>query len=799
LTASKSNLKEQLSCLLKQKSLYNKDEYGKIRLKRLESMPKKNIVLNVETKVKNLIHRMTLEEKIAQLGSVPCKFDFIPQLSLLENGKFSKEKANQILNKGMGQITRLMGGTRDITSPREAAKIANEIQRFLVEETRLGIPVIIHEECLSGFMAYGATVFPQAIGLASTWNPEIVQKITGVIRRQMKSIGAHQGLAPVLDIVRDPRWGRNEETFGEDPYLVASMGVSYVKGLQGDDLRSGVIATPKHFAAHGFSEGGRNQAPVHVPPREFREVYLFPFEAAVKEAGAFSLMNAYHDIDGVPCGASRELLTEVLREQWGFKGYVVSDYFAIKMLQTFHYVAANEKDAAVQALEAGIDLELPNVEYYGEPLLRAVIEEIVSEATIDNAVSRILRAKFLLGLFDNPYIDIEKVPEAFDSVEDRALALEAARESIVLLKNDGVLPLSKKVKSLAIIGPNADSTRNLHGDYSYMAHLKCEKDAIPTVSILQGINKVLPKVNIHYAKGCDISGASTDGFKEALEAAKKSEVVIAVVGEKSGLSETDTSGEGRDRADLGLPGVQENLVKALHELGKPVVVILVNGRPLSVEWINENCSAVIEAWLPGEEGGSAVAEVLFGDYNPSGRLPVSFPRNVGQIPVNYSRRPSSLRNYLSITSNPLFPFGHGLSYTRFEYSSLTINPEKVGQAGKVMISFDVKNVGSQKGGEVVQLYIRDNVASITRPVKELKGFKRVMLEPEEKKTIAFRLSIDQLAFYDRYMRFVVEPGTFDIMVGSSSEDIRLTGSFEVVGETKVTPSDRTFFSEVTVQ
>lgn len=763
-------------------------------------MSKGNAVSNVETKVRNLLQRMTLEEKIAQLGSVPCKFDFIPHLGLLEIGKFSEEKARQILNKGMGQITRLMGGTRDITSPREAAKIANEIQRFLIEETRLGIPVIIHEECLSGFMAYGATTFPQAIGLASTWNPEILQNITGVIRRQMRSIGAHQGLAPVLDVARDPRWGRNEETYGEDPYLVARMGVSYVKGLQGDDLSSGVIATPKHFAAHGFSEGGRNQASVHVPPREFREVYLFPFEAAVREGGAFSLMNAYHEIDGVPCGASRELLTEVLREQWGFKGYVVSDYRAIKMLQTFHHVATDEEDAAVQALEAGIDLELPTVECYGEPLFRAVKEEIVSEATIDKAVSRILRAKFLLGLFENPYIDVAKVPEAFDSVEDRTLALEAARESIVLLKNDGILPLSKKVKSLAIVGPNADSTRNLHGDYSYIAHLRCEKDAVPTVSILQGVkNKVSPKVNMHYAKGCDISGSSTDGFKEALEIAMKSEVVIAVVGENSGLSETDTSGEGRDRADLGLPGVQENLVKALHELGKPVVVVLVNGRPLSLEWIAENCSAIIEAWLPGEEGGNAVAEVLFGDYNPSGRLPVSFPRDVGQIPVNYSRRPSSLRDYVSITSNPLFPFGHGLSYTRFEYSSLAISPKKVGPAGKVMISFDVKNAGSQKGDEVAQLYIRDNVASVTRPVKELKGFKRVMLKPQEKKTITFRLSIDQLAFYDRCMRLIVEPGTFNIMVGSSSEDIRLTGSFEVVGDVKVTPSDRTFFSEVTVQ
>jgi len=762
-------------------------------------MPERKTNPSVEARVEDLLQRMTLEEKIAQLGSAPCKLDFLPRLSLLENGRLSIEKAKQILGKGIGQITRLMGGTREITSPKVAVKIANDIQRFLIERSRLGIPVIIHEECLSGFMAYGATTFPQAIGMASTWNPKLVQKITTTIRRQMRSVGAHQGLAPVLDVVRDPRWGRNEETFGEDPYLVASIGVAYVEGLQGDDLSTGVIATPKHFAAHGFSEGGRNCAPVHVPPREFREVFLFPFEAAIKEAGAYSVMNAYHEIDGVPCAASRELLTGVLKEEWGFKGFVVSDYWAIKLLQTFHHVAVNEKDAAVQALEAGIDLELPNVDHYGEPLVRAVKEGTVSEATVNEAVSRVLRAKFLLGLFDNPYVDIDKAPEALDTTEDRTLALEAAKESIVLLKNDGVLPLNRDVKAIAVIGPNADSTRNLHGDYSYTAHLRCEKDAVPTVSILQGVGKkVSLKTNVYYAKGCDISGTSTEGFKEALEAAKKSDVIVVIVGEKSGLSESDVSGESRDRADLGLPGIQEDLVKALCELGKPVVVVLVNGRPLTIEWIAKNCSAIVEAWLPGEEGGNAVADVLFGEYNPSGRLPVSFPLHVGHLPINYNRKPSSFRDYVFTTTKPLFPFGHGLSYTKFEYSSLNITPEKVGPAGTVAISCDIKNVGGRKGDEVVQLYIHDEVASVTRSVKELKGFKRMTLEPGEKKTVTFKLSMDQLAFYDRCLRLVVEPGTFRVMVGSSSEDMRLTGTFDIVGESKVTPLSRTFFSEVTI-
>jgi len=760
-------------------------------------MAQTNSPQDVEAEVKQLLQSMTLEEKIAQLGSVPCKLDFLPRLGLLENGKFSPEKAKRLLFNGMGQITRLLGGTREIRNPKEAARIANEIQRFLIEETRLGIPVLIHEECLSGFMAYGATTFPQAIGMASTWDPELVQKVTATIRRQMRLVGTHQGLAPVLDVVRDPRWGRNEETFGEDPYLVASIGAAYIRGLQGDDLKSGVIATPKHFAAHGFSEGGRNCSPVHVPPREFREVYLFPFEVAVKEAGALSLMNAYHDIDGVPCAASRELLTGVLREEWGFRGFVVSDYWAIKRLQTFHHVAVDEKDAAVQALEAGIDIELPNVDHYGEPLLSAVREGAISMATVDKAVSRILRAKFLLGLFESPYVDVETVPGNLETAEDRALALQVAKESIVLLKNDGVLPLSKEMGAIAVVGPNAENTRSLHGDYSYTAHLRCEEDAVPTVSILEGIkNKVSRGTCVRYAKGCDISGTSTEGFEDALEAARRSDVVIAVVGEKSGLSDSDLSGEGRDRADLGLPGVQEELIKALYDTGKPVVVVLVNGRPLAVKWIADNCSAIIEAWLPGEEGGNALAEVLFGDYNPGGKLPVSFPQDVGQIPVNYGRRTSSLGNYVLTSSAPLFTFGHGLSYTTFEYSSLTVAPSKAGPAGKVIISCNVKNTGNRGGDEVVQLYIHDEIASVTRPAKELRGFKRVTLNPGEARTVTFRLSLEQLAFYDRHMRLVVEPGTFEIMIGSSSEDIRLKGIFEVLGEVKITPSNRAFFSEV---
>jgi len=745
---------------------------------------------SVNFKVKALIEKMSIEEKIAQLGSIPAS-------ELLENGKFSREKARELIGRGIGQITRLAGGRGNPKDPAQIAALANEIQRFLVEETRLGIPAIIHEECLSGFMAYGATTFPQAIGLASTWNPDLVQSIAEVIRRQMRALGAHQGLAPVLDVVRDPRWGRTEETYGEDQYLVASMGVAYIRGLQGDDLSSGIIATPKHFVAHGFPEGGRNCAPVHVSPRELREVFLFPFEAAIRVAGAYSLMNAYHDIDGVPCAASRDLLTEILRFEWGFEGYVVSDYGSIKRLKTFHHVAADEKEAAVQALEAGVDVELPRVKCYGEPLFNAVKEGMVSEATINEAVSRILRAKFLLGLFDNPYVNVENVSGILDTRGDRTLALRAARESLVLLKNNGVLPLRKDLDAIAVIGPNANTARGLLGDYSYTLHLNQKEDAIRIVSILEAIkSKVSPKTRVYFAKGCEIHESSKEGFKEAVEAASKSDVIIAVVGERSGISRLPAvTGEGRDRASLSLPGVQEELIEELCRVGKPLIMVLVNGRPLSIGRLIEKASAVIEAWFPGEEGGNAVADAIFGDYNPGGKLPITIPKDVGQIPIYYSRRPSSFKNYVFMDAQPLFPFGHGLSYTRFEYSSLEIEPEKVDPSGEVKVKFYVENVGEMRGDEVVQLYIHDPVASVTRPVKELKGFKRIALEPGEKRKVVFTLYMDQLAFYDRYMRLVVEPGTYEVMVGGSSEDIRLTGKFEVIRGKVLTRRQR-FFSKV---
>ena len=753
-------------------------------------------------KVKELIKKMTLEEKIAQLQAVFAK-------NLVdEKGEFSEEKAQKYLKYGIGQITRLAGDKG--VEPEKAVILRNKIQRFLKEKTRLGIPAIIHEECLSGYLAKGATTFPQAIGMASTFEPDLVQKVTDVIRKQMKAIGVHQGLAPVLDIPRDPRWGRTEETFGEDPYLVSRMASSYVKGLQGEDWKEGIVATIKHFTAYGISEGARNLGPAKIGERELREVFLFPFEVAVKEAQAGSLMNAYHEIDGIPCASSKFLLTKVLRWEWGFKGFVVSDYIAIRMLENFHRVAKDAKEAAVLALEAGIDIELPEIDCYGEPLIQAVKEGLISEEVIDTSVERVLRAKFLLGLFEEEEKDPKKVYETFDLPEHRELAREVARRSIVLLKNNGILPLPKDIKSIAVIGPNADNPRNLHGDYSYTVHIPSVSEtlegqkieevcAVPTVSILEGIkNKVSKTTEIHYAKGCNIVDGSDEDISKALEEAKKSEVMIAVMGEESGLFHRGISGEGNDRSELELPEIQRKLLKELKKLGKPIILVLVHGRPLALKWEDENMDAILTAWYPGEEGGNAVADVIFGDYNPSGKLPISFPAVTGQIPVYYNRKPSAFTDYVDATAKALYPFGHGLSYTNFEYSNLEIKPQIVNSLEPVEISFKIKNVGKLSGEEVVQLYIHDEIASLERPVKELKGFKKVYLNPGEEKTVKFILYPEQLAFYDEFMRFVVERGNFEVMIGSSSEDIKLKGNFQVK-ETKVITEKRKFSSDVIIE
>ncbi|MBN1191464.1 MAG: glycoside hydrolase family 3 C-terminal domain-containing protein [Dehalococcoidales bacterium] len=754
----------------------------------------------IDVRVSDLLGRMTLDEKLAQIGGVFAS-------RLMENEGFSAERALSAIPNGIGHIS--AAGRSSGLSPDKLATLNNDIQRFLIENTRLGIPAIIHEECLNGLRAIGATIFPQNIGLASTWDTDLINRITGTVRQQMRAAGFHQGLAPVLDIARDPRWGRIEETFGEDPYLVGEMGKAYVKGLQGDDIRCGIISTLKHFAGHGLPEGGLNCAPSHIPPRLLREVYLYPFLKAIKEGGALSVMNAYHEIDGIPCGASEWLLSEILRDEWGFEGVVVSDYFSISQLATLHRVCEESTEAAALALAAGIDVELPESNCYSMSLKHNIENGTIPHELIDRAAARILRLKFLLGLFDNPLVETGCKTLVLDTGEQRALALEAARKSIVLLKNDNnLLPLSRDIGTIAVIGPSADDCRNLLGDYTYPAgagyefeidgasgtftitwkaqHSMAAREGDPfIVSILEGMKKLTGKNSrIIFARGCDVTGVSMEGIPEAIEAVKAADVAIVAAGGKSGMLPEYTCGEMRDRVELGLPGVQERLLKALYDTGTPIILVLINGRPYTLNWLAKKIPAIVEAWLPGEEGGQAVADVIFGEYNPGGKLPVSFPEKEGQLPVYYAHKPSGRKSslwgdYADCSVLPRFEFGYGLSYTTFSFSNLRIKPEHISSDGCVRISTDVKNTGNRSGDEVVQLYVNDIVASVTRPVKELKGFRRIHLQPGEKRTVEFNLPATDLAFYGKNMEKTVEPGVFKVMVGRSAADIVLEGQFEV--------------------
>lgn len=750
-------------------------------------------------RVADLLGRMTLDEKLAQLGAAWST-------SLLEGRSFSEAKARELIGRGIGHVTRIGGATT--LRPEETAHLANEIQRFLRERTRLGIPAIVHDESCAGYTARDATCFPQAIGLAATWEPELVEQMTNVIRLQMRSVGAHQALAPVLDVVRDPRWGRTEETFGEDPCLVSRIGVAYVKGLQRDDWMSGVVATGKHFIGYGASEGGLNWAPAHIPRRELLEVYAAPFAAAIREARLGSMMNAYHELDGVPCGASRELLDALLRDELGFEGVIVSDYNTVPMLLHYHRLTDSKPEAAALALEAGIDVELPELRYYGGPLREAVEGGRVPISLIDRSVARVLRMKFQLGLFEDPYVDASSAPAVFDTAEQRELALRIAEKSIVLLKNEGgLLPLGRALKRIAVIGPSADDIRLLQGDYHYPSHLEItfapaaagaepRPDApppdlsqhfVPMVSILRGICNMAPDAEVFHAKGCAVLDPSAAGFSAAVEATLRAEVAIVCVGDRSGLVRGCTSGESSDRAELGLPGAQQALVEAVAATGRPVVVVLTVGRPVAIPWIAENVAAILVAWLPGEEGGNAIARVLFGETTPGGKLPITFPRSVGQTPVYYGHKPSGGRtmwqgDYVDLPVSPLYSFGHGLSYTSFEYGRLKVSPHVVMPDETVSVSVDITNTGSRAGEEVVQLYLRDVVATVTRPVKQLAGFKRLALARGETRTVVFYVDPGLLAFYDREMELVVEPGEVEVMVGSSSEDIRVMGGFRIEGE-----------------
>lgn len=774
---------------------------------------------SVGERTADLLGRMTRAEKLAQLGSA-WAFELAPTSTL------SPERAEALLANGLGQVTRICGATS--VGAREAAQLANDVQRHLVERTRLGIPAIVHEEICSGLMARETTIFPQAIGVASTWEPEWNRRLADVVRTQMRAVGAHQGLSPVLDVCRDPRWGRLEETYGEDPHLVARFGSAFVRGLQGDDLADGVVATAKHFVGYGASEGGLNWAPVHLPPRELHEVYLHPFEAAVRDAGLGSVMNGYHELDGVPCGAHRELLTDVLRGEWGFDGTVVSDYFAVDQLASYHRLATDQVAAAAMALDAGIDVELPGTDCYGAPMAQALDRGQVSEAALDAAVARVLRHKFALGLFEQPYVDVDAAPAAIDRPEHRDLALDIARRSLVLLRTtDGALPLGRGSGTIAVIGPTADDARNLLGDYTHPAHMETLIESresseaaiggMPDIpadleveTAIAGVPTVLDELRdrfgdrVRHAAGCGIGDQDRSGFDEATALAAAADIVVLVVGDRSGLVDACTSGEARDRSSLDLPGVQEELAAAVLATGTPVVTVLVSGRPCGSVALHERSAAVLAAWLPGAHGGRAIAEVLSGEVTPGGKLPVSFPRSAGHVPTYYGHKRSGGRShwkgdYVDGPVGPLYPFGHGLSYTTFAIEDAHLVDTEVAIGGAVTVAARVTNTGDRSGDEVVQLYVRDPEASVTRPVLELKGFVRVELAPGESKLVTFELPTGMLGFLDRSMTHVVEPGRIEVFLGTSSADLAEVGEVLLVDTGDGEATAKRFTGSVTVE
>lgn len=770
--------------------------------------------LSSDERASALLADMTLEEKAGQLSGVWA-------YEVLTDFLFDENKANNRLGMGIGQITRLGGCTS--LSPNNAATLGNQIQEYLIGHTRLGIPALIHEESCAGYLIRDASIFPQALGVAATFDPSIGRQMGTYIREQMMAVGARQTLAPLMDVTRDPRWGRTEETYGEDPYLVSRMCSEYTSGLQGESQASGVLATGKHFVGYGAGEGGMNWAPAHIGQREMEEVYLYPFEAAVRTAGLLSVMPGYHEVDGIPCHTNKHLLEDILRRKWGFDGLIVSDYFAVRMIHSYHKAAEDAQSAAHMALDAGVDIELPSTDCYGAPLVSAVREGTVPEALVDQSVLRILRIKFALGLFEKPYVDAESAATHFHTKGQNAFALDAAVKSMTLLKNDGLLPLSKSLRRIAVIGPNADSRRNLLGDYSFPAHVESlidqtqdnfaetptpeseysVEDSLPKMpTVLEGLRVKIPQAEIRYAHGCTVLGGTDEQIAEAVEIARQAEVAILVMGDKAGLISDCSSGEARDRTTLTLPGRQLELVQAIHQTGTPVVLVLVNGRPFSLGWEDAHLPAILEAWLPGEAGAHTIADVLFGDANPAGRLPITFPRSAGQVPTFYAHRPSGGRShwkgaYVDESNRPLYPFGHGLSYAAFDYYNFCL-PNATPIGGEIVCSVSITNVSEREGEEVVQLYIQDLIANdVTRPVKELKAFLRVRLAPHETRTVRFTVHTRQLAFLNRAMSFVVEPGEHLVMIGASSSDIRTQGIITLTGDV-CDVTDKVFCSQAEI-
>ena len=780
-------------------------------------------MIDHQRRARDLVRRMTIREKVVQLCSV--------WLNIEEDGSFSFREAHDgfiresagnpetILKDGIGQITRPLG-TRPIGAA-AGVRGLNRVQKYLVERTRLKIPALAHEECLPGLMAQGATLFPTSLNYGSLWDEELVRKIGSAIGSELYSAGSRQGLAPVLDVSRDVRWGRTEETFSEDPYLAGCLAVAYVKGLQGEDRR--VLATLKHFAGHSFSEGGRNHAPVRIGERELADTFLLPFEMAVKLARAGSVMPAYHDIDGEPLSSSRRLLSGLLRETWGFDGIIVSDYEAIRLLFAHHGVARDEAEASAQALQAGMDVELPGFTCFGAGVQEALERGILSMRTIDTAVTRVLVEKSRLGLFEKPYADEGAI--TLGAPEHRQVAAEAAARSIVLLKNDGLLPL-RDGGTTALVGPLADDPLAVFCGYSFPVHLIRARRQMQTHdarTLRQAITARAKQGTVVFAKGCDVfterlldapvfpgdigaeKGQNTStisfdrsGIPAAVQAASSADRIIVAIGDLSGLFLTGTVGEGSDASSLALPGVQQELVDALLALDKPTVIVLLNGRPYNLGGAYSRASAVIEAWLPGQEGADAIAGILYGDVNPGGRLPVSIPKSAGAMPYFYNHKLKSAGAPIQTEFGAVYPFGHGLGYTTFGYSDFQVERTTVPIDGAVDVSFVVQNTGTRPGDEVPQLYVRDLLASLVRPVRELKGFTRITLTPGERKNVMFTMPVDMLGLAVSLTRRVVEPGEFEIMVGRSSQDIVFRGKVTVSGAARELPRNWRMKTEVHV-
>ena len=794
-------------------------------------------------RAEDLLSHMSLEEKLGQIQG----------LDLL---KYTKKRLREDYPHGVGEVSCLVACTMD--SSDRIADFLRSVQEGIMALSEHHIPAIFHMEALSGGLMPQATSFPSGIGQASTWNPEQQKKMAGIIRNQIKAVGITHAFAPVLDISRDPRFGRQGESYGEDPTLASAMGTAYVQGMQNEgDLAGGVMAAAKHFLGYMNSQGGIHAAPCDIPDRPLRELFAKPFQAAFTQGGLKSIMNCYSALNGEPVVGSRKILTDLLRNEMGFDGLTVSDYTSISELMKRQKICRNELEAGKRALEAGMDVELPSKECYNEGLLELIKNGELDEAVLNRSVMHILTAKFALGLFENPYpAESREIAKVFSRSEDKQLSLKIARESLVLLKNDGILPLKRDIKRIAVIGHHAASSRSMFGGYSFMSMGEVLAGAVNTMAgvdidsvsesedggiidggqratypgssvnienprmeeivkkyypemknLLEQLKEECPGAEIEYSYGYHYAGNDESKHDEALEAAGKADVVILTLGGKYGWGTSCTTGEGIDSASVNLPECQERFIEKLAGLGKPSIGIHFDGRPISSTAADRHLGAIIEAWSPAEYGAKAITSVIFGDYNPGGKLPVSIAYHTGQIPVFYSHENgagydvgtlTAFDSYVDLPHTPRYYFGHGLSYTTFEYSNLKLNKEKFEPSDMLEISADIRNIGSVAGDEIVQLYICDRCSSMVRPVKELAGFRRIPLEPGEKKTVTFRMKMSQLSFLDTEMKWKVEAGDMDIMVGASSEDIRLRSGFEIISDMHVDGKTRGFYAETEV-